>query len=423
MEKSLLSKINNFNNVMDQLNSYILEKEEFIYLCKIALVAKKNLFVLGEPGLSKTFVIDEIVKKIDNVNYFKTLMTKEKSESQLFGRIDIPSLINGDTKVLTKGMLPEAHIAYLDEIFKSNDVCLNSLLQYLNFEKLNIEGTSGVKAPTICTFSASNEIPDFDDEDNAILRPLYDRFQIKYVAESIKEKDNYLKAVKAKRLRSKSSIIEDTIPLEDILSLNEAVLDVAISDECDEMMWRIAEQLKIKLGLKVSDRKLIEYSPLVQAAALLDGRDTVVPDKDFPVLKYYLWEKESQINDIETIISENTISAFDIVLNTINEDLVNTEREFIRDIEEIEENKDGENPRRIKSRKTAKVQASEKELSLIVASLYENFESYQGADKSLAEKRMNETIEKIERVASTIATKAGFEPCSIVALAKQNRLI
>ena len=42
--------------------------------------------------------------------------------------------------------------------------------------------------PAISFFSASNEIPDFSEPENQILKPLYDRFDLKVVTEYVAEK-------------------------------------------------------------------------------------------------------------------------------------------------------------------------------------------------------------------------------------------
>lgn len=416
-----IQKIVDKFNTIDELNNEIVEREELINLCKIAIVSKKNLFILGKPGLSKTLIVDNIVSKIDNIKYFKTLMTKEKSSTQLFGKMDLKSLINGEPRVATKNKIPEANINFIDEIFKGNDICLNSLLQLLNFEKLDIEGTEGVKAPTLCTFSASNEIPDFDDDDNAILRPLYDRLHLKYVAEPIQNKENYFKAVRTKR-NKKQEKVNNILTLDDIEKLNDACKNVIVSDECDEIIWNIAQDISTKLSIYVSDRKLIEYSTIVQAAALLDGRDEVIPSKDFKVLKYYLWDKENQIKEIEQIINKNTIDEFVQLLVSIKESLVKCKEEFTETVDNLIEANNGlENCKKAERYKIVK--DIEEQLSQTLAALYQARENKNGEISNEGEKLFDNIENDIEKIADNVANKLDLPYRSIKNLASANRLI
>ncbi|MCX7904916.1 MAG: AAA family ATPase, partial [Caloramator sp.] len=178
LNEKVREKIKKLNLIGDELKGYIVEKDEVIHLIKIALISKRNVFFLGKTGQAKSYTVREFVKRIEGANYFEILMNKMLDTENIFGRLDIPSLIKGEQKIITKGKLPEAHINFLDEIFKSNEIILNSFLQVLNYEEINLEGNI-VKPPTIATFAASNEIPDFKKPEDEILYPLYNRLHLK----------------------------------------------------------------------------------------------------------------------------------------------------------------------------------------------------------------------------------------------------
>lgn len=74
----------------------------------------------------------------------------------------------------TKGYLPEASVAFIDEIFKANSAILNSLLTILN-ERLFDNGATRTAVPLICLVGASNELPESEELD-----ALYDRFLLRY---------------------------------------------------------------------------------------------------------------------------------------------------------------------------------------------------------------------------------------------------
>lgn len=230
--------------VIDDVNGSVAEREELVEMIAIALLTRKNLFVLGEPGQAKSYAINLFRRHITGARQFERLLSKQSDEEQLFGRVDLSSLIPGsipdsalenddiyqnlrfdlncavdglgqrknapetftvlgkaadkletyrkavallhhsEPVVQTSGKIPEADIVLLDEIFKCNDGVLNSLLTALNERKYTNEGRT-YPIPTISFFAASNEIPNFSDPQEKILEALYDRLELKVVTANI----------------------------------------------------------------------------------------------------------------------------------------------------------------------------------------------------------------------------------------------
>ena len=81
--------------VMEDLNRSVAEREELIEAIAIALLTRKNLFILGDPGQAKSFVINGFRSRITGARQFERLLTKQADEEQLFGRADLSSLIPG----------------------------------------------------------------------------------------------------------------------------------------------------------------------------------------------------------------------------------------------------------------------------------------------------------------------------------------
>ena len=237
--------------VMADVNASVAEREELVELIAIALLTRKNLFILGDPGQAKSYAINAFRSRITGAKQFERLLSKQTDEEQLFGRLDLSSLIPGSVPesafegdgiyqnlrfdlqsflnglpqmknetatfdklaeiggkldayrkavaalhpcepiVQTAGKLPEADIVFLDEIFKCNDGVLNALLTALNERKYTNEGRTYL-IPTISFFAASNEIPNFNDPEEKILSALYDRLELKVVTEKISEKAHRL---------------------------------------------------------------------------------------------------------------------------------------------------------------------------------------------------------------------------------------
>ena len=89
---------------------------------------------------------------------------------------------------MTDHKLPEAHIAFLDEIFKANSSILNALLTRDQRAAFSQRPRTRFEVPLITMFGASNELPDEEE-----LTALFDRFMLRFTADYIGEDFRFLK--------------------------------------------------------------------------------------------------------------------------------------------------------------------------------------------------------------------------------------
>ena len=81
--------------VIADVNAQVAEREELVEMIAIALLTGKNLFILGAPGQAKSYAINAFRSRITGARQFERLLSKQTDEEQLFGRIDLSSLIPG----------------------------------------------------------------------------------------------------------------------------------------------------------------------------------------------------------------------------------------------------------------------------------------------------------------------------------------
>ena len=325
--------------VMADVNASVSEREELVELIAIALLTRKNLFILGDPGQAKSYAINAFRSRITGAKQFERLLSKQTDEEQLFGRLDLSSLIPGSVPesafegdgiyqnlrfdlqsflsglpqmknetatfdklaeisgkldayrkavaalhpcepvVQTAGKIPEADIVFLDEIFKCNDGVLNALLTALNERKYTNEGRT-YPIPTISFFAASNEIPNFNDPEEKILSALYDRLELKVVTENISEKAHRLAILKDK-LGGSFGTVHTTISLEELRAMQQEVAAVKVPDDV---------LCALRAQIPVSDRKFLSYFSIAQAKAWLEGHPEVT-STDLLVLRNYFWQQ------------------------------------------------------------------------------------------------------------------------------------
>ena len=220
----------------------------------------------------------------------------------------ICNLKSNRPRMVTDGKIPDSHIVFLDEIFKSNDGILNSLLTALNERKYTNEGQT-VDIPVISFFSASNEIPDFRDSTQMILKPLYDRFDLKVLTSYVEDTQNRLKVLNDKQSNNQKKI-NHTITLSELEQMQREVQLIKVPQKINELMDTVLCELR-RTGIHVSDRKFFGFTPIVRAKAYLRG-DTEVAPKDLLALKNYLWNTPEEIPTVEKILidlCENPVGA------------------------------------------------------------------------------------------------------------------
>ncbi|GAX85774.1 hypothetical protein CEUSTIGMA_g13189.t1 [Chlamydomonas eustigma] len=150
----------------------LVEKEEEVRLLLLAAVCGEHILLIGPPGTAKSEVGRRLCSLFSGT-YFERLLTRFSVPEELFGPLSMRALEEDKYERQTRGYLPEAEVAFIDEIFKANSAILNTLLSLMN-ERVFDNGCHRVSAPLITLVGASNELPDSDE-----LQALFDRFLLR----------------------------------------------------------------------------------------------------------------------------------------------------------------------------------------------------------------------------------------------------
>ena len=124
----------------------------------LCAVAREHLLVVGAPGTAKSEAVRRVARALGG-SYFEYLLGRFTEPHEIFGPVDLRRLREGVVEVETAGMLPEAEIAFLDEVFLGSTAILNTLLGILN-ERTFRHGRTLLEVPLRVCVGAANTLPE-----------------------------------------------------------------------------------------------------------------------------------------------------------------------------------------------------------------------------------------------------------------------
>lgn len=300
-KKEISEIVSKLQNISSELKDMFVERENVIDNSLKALITGQTVLLIGPPGTAKSALTNELCKRIDNGKYFSWLLNRTSDPAEILGPFSIKEMENDKFLRVTTNKLPEAEIVFLDEIFKSNEPTLNILLPLIN-EKLFYNDGEPIDVPLITLFAASNEFPEEDS-----LLALYDRMIFRMYVDYIGDVQNKLKMFKSFLNRGQDAQVT-TVSLEELKKLRRALDDVEISDSILKEYIALMNAL-LREGIIVSDRRQNEGLKVLKANALLDNRFSV-NENDFKSLKDVLWNDVDEIDVIEEILKESSLTSY-----------------------------------------------------------------------------------------------------------------
>lgn len=329
------------------LSEGLYEKDAALRLALLAAIAGESIFFLGAPGCAKSMLARRIVQafKADgdgSVQYFETLLNQFSTPEDVFGNISLKAL-NGELedeqgnkkeeyRRLTENMLPEADIAFLDEIWKASPAILNTLLTIINERKFH-NGSTVQDVPLKALLAASNELPAKDRG----LEALYDRFIIRLPIGFIQNEDSFFDMVEgsSSEFELSDEIKKLQISNEDLESWKTQIDAVRLSEEARAVISAIRKELTVQNAalseeekaagesFAIGDRRWKKIVRILKTSAFLNDR-TEVDLMDCQLIEYCIWSTEKQQKKVrqivETCIQQNGLDC-DTAIDDINDEI------------------------------------------------------------------------------------------------------
>lgn len=251
----------------------LIDRETVAEVVTLCAVAGEHLLVVGAPGTAKSEAVRRVAGQLGG-RYFEYLLGRFTEPNELFGPVDLRGLREGRVEFETAGMLPEAEIAFLDEVFLGSTAVLNTLLGLLN-ERVFRRGRTVLDSPLRVCVGAANHLPD-----DPALAAFADRFLARVFVEPVADArlEELLEAGR-RRPTVTSAGPGGLLAAVDRLAAGARACDL---DEVTPLLGTALRRLRAA-GVPVSDRRAVRSQKLVAAAAVLDGR-TAASARDLWVL-------------------------------------------------------------------------------------------------------------------------------------------
>lgn len=326
-------------HLRDWMNESLVGRDDLIELMLMATAAQLPMLMLGTWGTAKSLLVrklaqglgisstpmdisreGEFLKELMKQNsrgggrgkqqsapkltssetrrHFEYLVTRFTTPEEILGSANIQLMLDEAVYMRqTRGLLPQAEIVFLDEVFKANSSILNALLSIINERVFHNAGRAW-RVKLMMLFGASNEPPQEDD-----LGAFYDRFPVRCLVEPVTGEQlpellesahrNSFDAVFGDSGEPKLSDGRELPCINDFRLLHGVSLVMfgghEISDGTDDgdlfeqRFTKLFEFLRMKFDL--SDRSFAQYYRLARVRALLKGR-THMESEDVRVLQH-----------------------------------------------------------------------------------------------------------------------------------------
>jgi MoxR-like ATPase len=251
--------------LLEALEGGLVERRLVLRVALLAALAGEHTLLIGPPGTAKSELARRLHLAFRDGRYFERLLTRYTVPEELFGPLSISALEQDRYERQTSGFLPQASIAFIDEVFKANSAILNALLTLLNEREFD-NGAVREPCPLISVIGATNEVPA-----NEVADAFFDRFLVRLPVGPVTA-DGFRRLLHLDACRVLAGL--NAIEKVELEALSETAAAVRLPEEIGHLLaelraWLVAERAY------VSDRRWVKIVWLLKVAAASEGRTSV----------------------------------------------------------------------------------------------------------------------------------------------------
>jgi len=255
-------------DIQAEMETVCIERSSLIRSILLAVFSGSHMLLEGAPGTGKSYVVRKFLEHLTpEFGQFKILLTKDTVSDSVLGPVHLGDLRKEDSifRYNSKNMLPEAHFAILEEVYRSRGTVLDSMLTILNERKF-LNGGKEFDCPLVSAFGTTNFVST-EQEGEAFL----DRWAIHYKVEPIAKESRGALFRLPKRVVSVLSKIN-------LQTFKEnPITKIAFTREMQTVYLSLVEQLERcpVLTRKITDRRILSTVDIIKAEAMISGKTEV----------------------------------------------------------------------------------------------------------------------------------------------------
>ena len=255
------------------VQSVLLGKEKAVREVLVALLARGHVLLEDVPGVGKTILTRALARSID-CTFSRIQLTPDLLPSDILG-VSVFDSARGEF-VFKCGPI-FANIVLADEINRTTPRTQSALLEAMNESQVTTDGKTHPLGPPFMVMATQNP----SDFEGTYFLPenQLDRFMVR-VRIGYPDKQTEREILLTQPSRTRLAELQPVMSAGELIAIQDRVLEVRMDDAIVDYIVNIAEATRRsdELTVGLSPRGSLALMQAARAAAILDGREYVVPD-------------------------------------------------------------------------------------------------------------------------------------------------
>ncbi|MDR0869352.1 MAG: MoxR family ATPase [Planctomycetaceae bacterium] len=248
-------------------------KRDVVRLCLTALFAGEHVLLEDVPGVGKTLIAQAVAKSISG-DFRRIQFTPDLLPADIVGS----SIYNATNQEFRFSQGPVfANILLADEINRTTPRTQSAMLEAMEEHQVSADGTTYPLPEPFMVIATENPM-EFEGT-YPLPESQLDRFLMR-LSVGYPNRENELNVLKTHQTAKPIQSITPVLSCEQILEIRQGVSQVRVDESINRYILDIADVTREsdELLVGVSTRGAVALSRAVQAFALMNGREFVVPD-------------------------------------------------------------------------------------------------------------------------------------------------